>query len=77
MSKKYGNFSNLLFLRFDGSNSLTFFSFRSSNDAEFVRYVNIRIEAQGDPNQNFPFQMTITLKIRTSDPCGFEKWQFF
>ena len=23
---------------------------------------------QGDPNQNFPFQMTITLKISTSDP---------
>ena len=31
---------------------------------ELLRLVGI----QGDPNQNFPFQMTITLKLSISDP---------
>ena len=30
--------------------------------------IGLSLELHGDPNQNFPFQMAVTLKLSSSDP---------
>ena len=35
---------------------------------EWCSGIGSKAKVQGDPNQNFPFQMAITLKLSSSDP---------